>query len=54
MKYGDLLFDLENDPGQERPINNVAVKDRMIQAMRRLLKENEAPDELYDRIELER
>ena len=54
VKYGDLLFDLEADPGQEHPILDKAAEERMVKAMERLLRENEAPEELYTRIGLER
>ena len=54
MKYGDLLFDLETDPSQEQPILDKAAEERMVKAMERLLQENEAPEELYTRIGLER
>ena len=54
VKYGDLLFDLEADPGQEHPILDKAAEERMVKAMERLLQENEAPEELYTRIGLER
>lgn len=52
MKYGDLLFDLKNDPDQNTSIMDTVVEDKMIQAMKGLLEENEAPQELYDRIGL--
>lgn len=50
MKYGDLLFDLEADPDQMRPIEDQAVEKRLLEAMKRLLEENEAPLELYERM----
>lgn len=52
MKYGDLLFDLETDPDQKHPIEDEEVKARLIGAMKDLMKENEAPPELYERIGL--
>ena len=52
MKYGDLLFDLKNDPDQNTSIMDTVVEEKMIQAMKGLLEENEAPQELYDRIGL--
>ncbi len=52
MKYGDLLFDLENDSSQDNPINNLEIEKRMIEAMKILMIENEAPQELYNRIEI--
>lgn len=52
MKYGDLLFDLETDPGQQNPLKDPDTEARMKAAMKELMKENEAPSELYERIEL--
>lgn len=52
MKYGDLLFDLQNDPGQNIPIDQPEVEERLKAAMKRLLQQNEAPAELYERIQL--
>ena len=52
MKYGDLLFDLETDPGQQNPLKDPETEERMKAAMKELMKENEAPSELYERIEL--
>ncbi len=50
MKYGDLLFDLEEDGEQRSPIKDAALEQKMIEAMRQLMAENEAPEELYKRI----
>ncbi|MCR5449364.1 MAG: sulfatase [Solobacterium sp.] len=44
----ELLFDLENDPEEMHPINDEAVTKRLKQAILDLLKENDAPAELYD------
>lgn len=52
LKYGDLLFDLETDPKQERPIKNKEMEERMVEAMLKIMKENDAPKELYERIGL--
>lgn len=52
MKYGDLLFDLQTDPGQNTPICQAEEEERLKAAMKRLLQENEAPAELYERIQL--
>ena len=53
MKYGDLLFDLKNDPDQNTSIMDTVVEEKMIQAMKGLLEENgRQPQELYDRIGL--
>jgi arylsulfatase A-like enzyme len=47
------LYDLEADPGQERPLNNPAVEARMVGLMRGLMARNEAPVESYSRLALE-
>ena len=52
MKYGDLLFDLKEDPDQKTSIEDKETEEKLIQAMKELLKENEAPQELYERIGL--
>jgi arylsulfatase A-like enzyme len=49
-KYGTLLFDLENDPRQEKPINNKTVESKMIDLMKNLMTENEAPMEQFERV----
>ncbi|MDR1533602.1 MAG: sulfatase-like hydrolase/transferase [Planctomycetota bacterium] len=52
LKYGDLLFDLRTDPGQTAPLRDAGIEGRLIAAMKRLLSENEAPAELYERMGL--
>lgn len=49
-RYGTLLYNVEQDPRQERPFRDEAVEDRLIRAMIRLMKENEAPEEQYERV----
>ncbi|MEX2382173.1 MAG: sulfatase [Opitutales bacterium] len=44
-----LLFDLKTDPHQEHPIVNPAVEARMLQLMKRLMRETDAPPEVYQR-----
>ena len=44
----ELLFDLENDPEEMHPIKDETVTKRLKQALIDLLKENDAPAELYD------
>jgi arylsulfatase A-like enzyme len=50
--YETLLFDLQQDPGQQHPINNPEVEQQMIAYMVELMKENEAPIEQYERLGL--
>ncbi|MHC4993466.1 MAG: sulfatase [Planctomycetota bacterium] len=47
-----LLFDLENDPGQERPIRDPDIEDRMADLMVGLMEANDAPPEQYERLGL--
>ena len=48
----NLLFDLETDPAQEKPIQDPAIEARMIDHMRRLLKETDATPEQFERLGL--
>lgn len=47
-----LLFDLETDPGQERPLADPAIELRMINLMLELMRRNEAPPSQYERLGL--
>jgi len=50
--YGSLLFDLEQDPGQEHPLKDAETEKRMIQLMVDLMKRNEAPIDQFERLGL--
>jgi hypothetical protein len=50
--YGSLLFDLETDPKQEKPINDPGIEEHMIEMMVDLMKENDAPPEQFERLGL--
>ena len=50
--FGSMLFDLEQDPGQENPIIDEYIEKRMIELMVRLMKENDAPAERFKRLGL--
>ena len=50
--YETLLFDLEADPRQEHPIQDAEVKARMIALMVKLMRENDAPPEQFQRMGL--
>lgn len=50
----DLLFDLVIDPGQMQPLENEEIKAELLEKMTELLKESEAPDEIYLRYGLRR
>ncbi len=47
-----LLFDLADDPKQERPISDAAVEQRMIGHLKTLMKACDAPAEQYERLGL--
>ena len=51
-KLGTLLFDLESDPRQERPLDDSATEERMIELLKELMRENDAPAEQFTRLGL--
>jgi len=51
-RFGTMLFDLQADPAQARPIRDEAVEKRMIELMVRLMKENDSPPEQFERLGL--
>ncbi|MDD3251339.1 MAG: sulfatase-like hydrolase/transferase [Lachnospiraceae bacterium] len=50
--FGTLLYDLEKDPGQTNPIQDTAVEQRMMEAMKRCMVENDSPKEQFWRLGL--
>ncbi len=52
VPYETLLFDLQADPLQERPIRDEAVEARLSKEMVRLMKANDAPPEQFERLGL--
>ena len=46
-RFGNKLFDLENDPNQKEPLFNIDVEFEMIKLMKEMMKENDCPKELY-------
>lgn len=48
--HGTLLFDLETDPGQERPIVDDQVELRMLTLLTRLLHESDTPVSQFERL----
>lgn len=50
--FGTMLFDLENDPAQEHPIDAPEIEKMMIAHTVRLMKENDAPAEQFERLGL--
>lgn len=49
-RFGTLLFDLEQDPGQAKPLQDPELEVKMIRHMARLMKENDAPPEQFTRL----
>lgn len=48
-----LLFDLRDDPGQEHPIQDAEVEAMMTAHLVRLMRENQAPPEQFERLGLD-
>ena len=51
-QHGTLLFDLDNDPGQEHPIVDDEVELRMAQLLVDLMRDTDAPASQYQRLGL--
>lgn len=51
-QFGTLLFDVEIDPEQKQPLEDVQIEERMINLMIGIMEENEAPKEQYLRLGL--
>ena len=51
-EFGHLLFDLQSDPRQDRPLDDPAVEGRMIEHLDRLMRANDAPPEQWVRLGL--
>jgi hypothetical protein len=47
------LYDLQTDPGQERPLDDPEAEARMTRLMVELMAENDAPPEAFARIKVE-
>lgn len=52
FQYGNLLFDLDNDPEQIHPIDDPALEAKMIGELIRKMEESDAPQEQYQRLGL--
>ncbi len=50
IAFGDHLFDLERDPGEKEGICDEETRARLESAMYRMMKETDAPEELYRRM----
>ena len=51
-QYGNLLFDLDQDPDQQAPIESQKVEAQMISHLLRLMECNDAPPDQYERLGL--
>jgi arylsulfatase A-like enzyme len=51
-EYGTLLYDVQSDPGQQQPLADAAVEERMAGLLKGLMQECEAPVEQYERLGL--
>ena len=50
--FGTLLYDLQADPAQQNPIHDEGVEKMMIDHLVREMKENDSPEEQYERLGL--
>ncbi|MBN1286300.1 MAG: sulfatase [Anaerolineae bacterium] len=50
--FGTLLFDLQNDPRQENPLDDPEIEAMMVEHLVRLMKASGAPPEQYERLGL--
>ncbi|MGB3375797.1 MAG: sulfatase [Microbacterium sp.] len=50
--YGTLLFDLDDDPDQHRPLRDDALELRMAGLLVDMMRDNDAPPEQYERLGL--
>lgn len=48
------LYDLQTDPGQDRPIDDASEEERLVRLMGHLMRELDAPREAFDRLSLDR
>lgn len=53
-RYGNKVFDLQNDPKQLHMLDDIEIELSMIEKMRKLLIENEAPLEQYERLGIDK
>jgi hypothetical protein len=50
--FGTQLFDLQADPAQSKPLSDPVVEARMLAHLTRLMRENDAPPEQFERLGL--
>ena len=51
-RFGSLLFDLIKDPGQTNPIVDKDIEAKLLSSMVRITRENDAPQEQFERLRL--
>lgn len=51
-EFGTMLFDIEADPEELHPISDAKVESRLTEAMIKLMRENDAPKEQFERLGL--
>ncbi len=51
-RFGNLLFDLENDPAQEHPLHSLEIEARMVALLTQLMEASDAPPEQFTRLGL--
>ena len=49
-RFGNLLYDIDNDPYQEKPLESPKIEELMIDKMRELMKYSDAPKEQFERV----
>ena len=54
FQYGDRLYDLRTDPGQERRLDDDQMEAGCLEAMRELVADSDAPEETFDRFAIPR
>ncbi len=54
MRYGNKLFDLKSDPKQVSPLADPKTEARLLNAMQQLVRENDAPEEVYENYRLKK
>ena len=52
-EFGTMLFDLEKDPAQMESLQDADVEAKMVEHLKRVMKENDAPKEQYQRLGLD-
>lgn len=53
MQFGDLLFNLEADPEQKNPLEDLKIMEEMCRKLKKAMDQVEAPEEQFVRIGLE-